>query len=183
MIRFDALPGLSVYTSLIRSIKKATRKVKTGWRLPLREKCWLVLLYPYSGLVRAAILILPFRLLSPRLGRCYKNNQLSPLVSDSQKMRAWRIGRIAELVARYTPWESKCFVQAIMVRTLLGYYGIPYVLHLGAMMTGETTIPMKAHAWVKVGPWVVAGREGHRAYGIVSTFVTPSVLERECSIN
>ena len=40
--------------------------------------------------------------------------------------------RIVEIAGRSTPWRPKCLVEAIMVRTLLAYYRIPYVLHLGA---------------------------------------------------
>jgi hypothetical protein len=157
----------------------ALKKTATAWRLPFREKVWFLLFYPYSGLVRAAILMLPFSLLSRSYGRYYSNTQCSPLVSEQQQMLAWRIGKVAELAARYTPWESKCLVQAIMVRTLLGFYGIPYVMHLGARMTGDEKEPMKAHAWIKVGPWIISGREGHRAYGVVSSFVSPSIFNQK----
>lgn len=152
-------------------------KARTAWRLPVREKLWLLLLYPYSGLIRAAILILPFKRLSPYLGQHYQNCELSPLVSESQRLLAWRIGRITELTARYTLWDSNCLVQAFMARTLLEIYHIPYVVHLGAKMTGDTSGPMQAHAWIKVGTWIVTGRDGHRAFGIVSSFVAPSILE------
>jgi len=151
--------------------------MRTAWQLPVREKFWILFLYPYSGLIRLAILIFPFKRLSRLLGQHYQNHQLSPLVSESQRLFAWRIGRITELTARYTPWESKCLVQAIMARTLLGIYHIPYVIHLGAKMSNEINGPMKAHAWVKVGAWIIAGREGHHAFGIVSSFVAPSILD------
>jgi hypothetical protein len=63
-----------------------------------------------------------------------------------------------------------------MARTLLGYYKIPYVLHIGARMTHEEVEPLKAHAWVKVGSWVIIGGGGLQAFGIVSSFVSPSLL-------
>jgi len=156
---------------------KILRKIRTAFCLPLTEKLWILLLYPFSGLVRAAILLLPFKYLSRYLGQHHQNHELSPLVSESQRLLAWRIGRITELVARYTPWESKCLVQAIMAKTLLNFYHIPYVIHLGAKMTKDPKEPMKAHAWVKVGAWIITGREGHRAFGIVSSFVTPSLID------
>jgi len=144
----------------------------------MREKLWLVMLYPFSGLVRAAILTLPFRLLARHLGQHNQNYELSPLVSEQQRMLAWRIGRVTELVACYTPWESQCLVQAIMARTLLGFYGIPYVMYLGARMPGDLEETINAHAWVKVGPWIITGRQGHQTYCIVSSFVSPSVLNQ-----
>jgi hypothetical protein len=157
-------------------VYRVFKKIRSAWCLPLREKIWLLLLYPYSGLVRAAILVFPFRLLARCLGQHHQNYQLSPLVSESQQKLAWRIGQITELTARYTPWKSQCLVQAIMAKSLLGFYRVPYVVHLGAKMTTEAKKPMKAHAWVKVGPRVITGREGHKTFGIVSSFVAPSVL-------
>lgn len=154
-----------------------TRKLRNAWHLPWQEKLWMVLLYPYSGLIRVSMTLFHFRRWSKVLGVHYQNVTLSPLVTEQQRMKAWRIGRIVELTARLTPWESKCLVQAVMARTLLGIYGIPYILHLGAVMTDDQFKPLKAHAWVKVGPWIITGREGHQAFAIVSSFVAPSLLD------
>jgi hypothetical protein len=153
------------------------RKLLTFWRMPLREKTWFFLFYPYSGIIRLAILTLPFRILSPRYGVFCRNDQLSTLVTSEQQLTAWRMGRMADQVSCYTPWESKCLVQALMVRTLLGYYRIPYVMHLGATLTDDSNEPMKAHAWVRVGRWVVSGGDGHQAFGIVGSFVSPLLAD------
>ena len=161
--------------------QRFTRNVIVAWRLPLREKVWFLLFFPYSGIIRASILMLPFQGLSRSYGQHYHNQQLSSLVTVQQLQQAWRIGKMAELAARYTPWQSKCLVQALMVRTLLGFYRIPYVLHLGATMTGDDQEPMKAHAWVKVGRWVVSGGEGHRAFAIVGTYLTPNIVKNRNS--
>jgi hypothetical protein len=155
------------------------RKLRSGWRLPYREKLWFILFYPYSGLIRLAILTLPYRILSRRYGYPYANTQLSLPVSASDRQLAWRIGKIAELTAQYTPWESKCLVQALMVRTLLRFYRIPHLMHLGAVLTKNPNEPMKAHAWVKVGPWVVSGRDGHQAFAILATFVSIRLSETD----
>lgn len=154
----------------------STEKLQRLWHLPLHEKYWIVFLYPYSGIIRFALLSAPFRWLAHGLGQHYHNVQFSPLVSAQQRQQAWRIGRIVERIAAYTPWQSKCLVQAIMVRTLLSVYGIPYILYIGASLTKNTDTPMKAHAWVKVGPWVVSGREGHKAYAVVSAFVSQQTI-------
>jgi hypothetical protein len=166
------------------------RKAKTAWRLPWQEKIWLGLLYPLSGLARAALLCIPFRRVAPYLGRHHGNLQLSPLATPGQIRLAARIGSISAIAARFTPWKSRCLVQAIMVKTLLAHYGIPHVIYLGVVKpTGPANLPadfsgsehppgMKAHAWVAVGPKVVAGRAGHRTFTIVSTFASPASLSR-----
>lgn len=154
-----------------------SKKLVNTWHLPAKEKLWLLLLYPYSGLVRMAILLLPFQRLSPYLGHSLQNRQLSPLATESQQQLAWRIGKIIELVSHYTPWESKCFVQAVMARTMLGWYNIPYIMHFGACRTKQQSEPMKAHTWVKVGRWIITGREGHKSFAIVGSYVAPSILK------
>tara|TARA_R110002167_G_scaffold81044_3_gene222175 strand:- start:111 stop:599 length:489 start_codon:yes stop_codon:yes gene_type:complete len=157
-------------------LQQILRKSRTAWKLPLREKVWLILLFPYSGFIRASTYIFPFRIFSKALGLHYQNHTLSTVVTEQQRMLAWRIGKIVELATRATPWEAKCLVQAAMARTLLGYYHIPYVLHIGARITHEESEPLKAHAWVKVGPRVIIGGGGLQAFGIVSTFISPTLL-------
>lgn len=168
--RVSLLPQPEIKMNGLRS------KISAAYLLPLREKLWFLSFLPYSGLIRIAILTLPCRWLARTYGQYHRNYQLSPMVSEEQCQLARRIGKIAQLAARHTPWESKCLVQALMVRTLLGFYDIPYVLCLGARRTGETVEPIKAHAWVKVGPWIVIGGEGHKAFGVTACFVEKSIV-------
>lgn len=158
---------------------KIITKIKTAWRLPLRDKLWILVMYPLSGVIRASILLLPFRWLSRYLGNHRQNLQFSPPASEQQQRLGRRIGQIASLISRYTPWESKCLVQAVLARTWLAFYGVPYVLYLGAKLTPDGEKPMTAHAWVQVGEWIITGREGHKAYAIVGSFVSPSMITCE----
>lgn len=152
------------------------KPLRTFVRLPLREQLWFVLLLPLSGLVRAMILAVPFSRYAWLLGERRGNDQLLLLADPQSEQLGWRIGRIIEQVARFTPWDSKCLVQAILARGMCRYYRLPYVLHLGVTRNQDKGNPLKAHAWVSVGRWVIVGREGHRAFTIVSTYVTPRLL-------
>ncbi|MDX8378198.1 MAG: lasso peptide biosynthesis B2 protein [Mariprofundales bacterium] len=159
-------------------IKILLRKCKSFLRSPLREKLWFAFLFISFALIRALLLLTPFRLLAPYLGRHHKNYELASVVTEQQRLLAWRIGQITERIAGYTPWESKCLVQAIGARLLLGWYGIPYVMYLGVTKPkGQSIKAMKAHAWLCVGPWIITGRDGHKAFTIVSTFIAPSILQ------
>ena len=51
-------------------------------------------------------------------------------------------------------------------------------MHLGVMKSDEGKARIKAHAWVRVGRWVISGREGHRAFTVVSTYVSSSLIRR-----
>lgn len=152
------------------------KPLSTFLRLPWREQLWFLLLWPASGLVRAMILLVPFRWYARLLGERMGNDQLRMLVDEQGELRAWRIGRIVGQVARFTPWESKCLVQAILARLMCGWYRTPYVLHLGVTRSGAAGKPLKAHAWLSVGRWIVVGGEGSRAFTVVSTYVPPKLL-------
>ncbi|WP_404392335.1 lasso peptide biosynthesis B2 protein [Pseudoalteromonas phenolica] len=160
--------------SLILLIKKLPKL----FTLPAKEICWFLMLFPLSGLIRAMLLFVPFKFYRSLLGAHYDKVQLSSLVLDSEKQLAWRIGILVKLVSRYTPWESMCLVQAIMARVLFGYYGIPYVLHLGVKLTQDNKEPIKAHAWTIVGPWIITGRGEHKGFTVVNTFIAPSICEK-----
>lgn len=135
-------------------------------------------MYPLSGLINFGLAVFPFRYVARYLGQEISGREFSPLASAAQERQAWRIGRLCALAARYTPWEAKCLVQAIMARAWLGYYGIPYVVQIGVMKSpageGET---FKAHAWVRVGRYAVSGGEGHRAFTVLSSYADPRLMD------
>jgi len=162
------------------------RKYRKFVSMRNREKIWVILLFFLSGIARAAILTLPFRYIAPFLGQHYQNAQLAVIVTEGQLQKARRIGHITELTANNTPWQSKCLIQAMMAKWLLNHYRIPYVLYLGVAKStailGTREIEnsdLIAHAWLSVGPSIITGDDGHRAFTIVSTFVAPSVLHSE----
>lgn len=135
-------------------------------RMPLRKRIWFILMWPLMGLLRVAILVLPFKAYGWLLGRHRGLKQISMLASQQQIELAWRIGACADLTSRYTPWESKCLVQALTCAIWCRWYRIPYVAYLGVRKDEQAV--MKAHAWVRVGPAVITGREGHTAYTVVA---------------
>lgn len=160
------------------SVSKFLGKLRTAWRLPFREWLWLLMMYPLSGLVRVGVTLLPFRWWAPWLGKEIGARELSPLASAEQERIAWRIGRLCALAARYTPWETKCLVQAAIVRIWLGYYQIPYLLQIGVMKAPEREGGgIKAHAWVRVGRYAVCGGEGHLAFTALSGYVDPRLFD------
>lgn len=151
-----------------RIVRTALRKLGTFRRLSWREKCWLIPALLLLGICRAVTLLVPFRHLAPLLGHHLKNAVLSLPVSVTQAQQAHRIGRVIRLAARYTPWQSKCLVQAMVARLFLGRYDIPYVFYFG--VAKDQVKQLKAHAWVCAGPVCVTGGNGLRQFAVVSTF-------------
>lgn len=107
------------------------RKARTFLRQPRFIQLWLVPLWFILGIGKALIATISFRRLAPRLGRQAGIAPWVPLLDPAQEARALLIGRAVRLTARYTPWDSNCFPQAIAARGLLGLDGLPDVLYFG----------------------------------------------------
>ena len=146
------------------------RKCLSFWNLPLFIKAWLLPTWLLLGLSKALILTCEFRRIAPFFGRPAGVTPWLPLITNDQAYRALSIGRLIKLSARYTPWDSNCFPQAIAARLLLGLYQIPYVLYFG--LTREpTTEKIKAHAWVSSGKVNVTGGNSFSQFTVVHCFI------------
>lgn len=122
--------------------------------------------FSLTGFVRLAILLLPFRWLTPILG---KHMQESPAKEASVKFEtARRVGRVIETVSRYTPWESKCLVQAIVGKIMLRRRGIANTLYLGVGKDEKKSLT--AHAWLRCGETILTGGQGLEQFAIVGKF-------------
>lgn len=152
-------------------------KFQVFYQLSLEEKTWFISLYVLSGIARLAVITLPFRWIIRLLGQSVENRQLCVLASQQQLKTAHRIGLITNVVSKYTPWQTKCLIQAMIARYLLGYYRIPYVLYIGIKNVNRQETELKGHAWLCVGHSVITGRQGHHTFTIASSFVSPSVLK------
>lgn len=141
-------------------------------RLSRDQKLWLIPMYLLSGPAWLLTKCLHHRHMGPLLGYAYRNTELVVLANEAQKQRAWRIGRLVDVVCKYTPWPSKCLVQAMITRFALSCYGIPHVMYIGICKPPESGQPMPSHAWLCVDRWVVTGGDGHRAFKVIATFVS-----------
>ena len=159
--------------------KKRVALVPLMWRrigrfraLPPEEKRLLVRAWFLLGWFRAAINRVPLRQLTADL----ELHAVAPLptpLSGDQQSQAAIIGRLVSAAARYTPWQSRCLVQVLVVQNLLARSGIPGQFHLGVRRgcgpTGDST-GLLAHAWLQCGGRIVNGAAGHELFTVVSTF-------------
>ena len=160
------------------------RKARSFAGLPLFTKVWFLPTWVALGVSRALILAVPFRRLAPRLGTAQGTSAHVPLLTQAQESRARAIGRTVRLAARYTPWTSNCFPQAVVARMLLGIHRIPYAIHFGLMPDSRAgaaapapaaprSAGMRAHAWVVAGRVPVTGGHSFHQYTVVGVFAGP----------
>jgi hypothetical protein len=157
-------------------LRTILRKARSFLRQPGFTQLWFIPLWLILGLSRVLILTVPFKRLAPHLGRQTGVNPWVPLANAAQEIRALRIGRAVRLSARYTPWDSNCFAQAVSARLLLGLYGIPYALYFGLMRESQSS-EMKAHAWVATGKIPVTGGTSFGQFTVVSFFIDPRLAQ------
>jgi len=71
-------------------------------------------------------------------------------------------------VSCYTPWESKCLVQAIVGKIMLRQYGIGNTLYLGVGKNEEMSLV--AHSWLRCGELIITGGHDLNQYAVVGKF-------------
>lgn len=126
----------------------------------------LLLLYTLAllGIVRLIILFVPFRYIAPYLGQHMVE---SPYGDPGDYVFVRRVGWAIEIMSRYTPWESKCLVQAITGKILLRHRRLDNTLYLGAARDQNSAL--EAHAWLRSGRYAVTGGCGDM-FTIVAKF-------------
>jgi hypothetical protein len=112
------------------------------------------------------IWFVPFKKLAPKLGErgIARNNAVTP----SGKIMLPEIRRSIRRVSRYSPWKTRCFVEAITAAKMLQKRRIPYTLHLGVSKGTENGLI--AHAWLIAGKWTVTGERGMKKFTSVEKF-------------
>lgn len=123
--------------------------------LPWTERILLIKTFTLLGAVRLVIIMVPFRHIAAYLG---KHMEESPETQVWDRDFAREIGWAIERVSSYTPWESKCLVQAIVGKLLLRQRKLHNTLYLGVAKNKNNK--MIAHAWLRCGTDVVTGACG-----------------------
>jgi hypothetical protein len=124
------------------------------------------------ALIRAAILVLPFKFVAQRLAlRGSQNEKTNPFPPHNPTTRATAksIGRAVRTAASRTPWESKCLAQALAAALMLRWRKIPFVLTLGVAKTLERNAGLDAHAWLFSGDVLLTGA-GYERYSVIAQF-------------
>jgi len=137
--------------------------------LPWADR-WLALrAFAWLGVLRAAILLLPFRWVARVLGLAVGMGV--PAAAPDLSAQAARIGWAVRAAAARTPWRSACLVQALAGAALLRQRRLPGALYLGVAKESTRPSAIAAHAWLRCGDVWVTGESGHQAYAVLSVFV------------
>jgi hypothetical protein len=132
--------------------------------LPGSEMLLFVKALAISLFVKIVVLMFPLRWYSKYLvsNGCHREM----LRGDEETIK--RITRAIHRCSRYSPWPTRCLVDAITAKILLRQKGIGSTLYLG--VNKDKRDSLIAHAWLTCGERFITGRKGHQKFVVVSSF-------------
>lgn len=131
-----------------------------------KDKLLIIKAFFITGIMRIVLILVPFKILKKYIGKYNEESSLDPnrINRDTIEKIGWAVTKIS----RHTPWDSKCFVQALTVQRLLCDKGIESTLYLGVGKSSKKGI-LDAHAWIRSGDVYVTGGNGEK-FSIVARF-------------
>lgn len=142
-------------------LRKLMHRSAGDWLLLAEAGVWL-------GLMRAAILFIPFQKIAGWLGLSLGKESQAPMLEKNQT--AEQVGWAIRAVAPRTMWESACLAQALTCAVMLKSRHIPGLLYLGVAVGLTAQDRFSAHAWLRCGDSILVGAEGHERFQVIATF-------------
>lgn len=150
----------------MQSLSVLNRKLITFIKIDNKTKMDFLEAYIYTGIARAFILFVPFNKLRKRMGKSKVESKEEVEVNEYRVAK--RISWIVTQATNYTPWSSKCLVQALTAQKMLKKRGIHTTIYLGVKK--DIYNNMKAHAWIRCGTYIVTGGMNKGEYTVVAKF-------------
>lgn len=142
------------------------RKLNKFLKLSFKLKISLVDAFLLTGIIRFSILFIPFSKLARIAGK-YKGESPKE-VNDLDRAVIYEICWVINVISKYTPWESKCLVQALVVQIMLKKHNISSTLYLGIAKDHQKN-PI-AHAWLRSGADIITGADEYVGFTQVAKF-------------
>ena len=153
----------------MKDLSQLGRKIKTFlFSIDNKTRIDIIKVFFYTGYFRAFILFVPFNKLSKRMGQAKTESPAEAEIPEYKEAR--RVAWIVNNVSRYTPWESKCLVQALTAQKLLKKRNISTTIYLGVKKDDEGK--MIAHAWTRCGKYYVTGGINKAGFAVVAKFAS-----------
>jgi hypothetical protein len=139
--------------------------IKGSWEI---KKMYLTAFF-YSLYIRFCMLFVRYKRYESTMGsrgKIISYIELSPIQFQQIKL----VKTVVLANSKYTPWESKCMVQALSAKWLLKKYNIPSTIYFGVTKDEENLGKLKAHAWLKVNETFITGALGHKKFKVVNFY-------------
>jgi hypothetical protein len=150
----------------MKTLLKFTKKFRHFMSIRSTDKLLLVEALCLTGIARILILTVPFHKLSSLLGKHMEESSIDLNETEYEVIK--RVSWAVKVASKYTPWESKCLVQAATAQRMLKVRKISSTLYLGVKKDAQNK--MEAHAWLRSGVIIITGGYEKRFFKEVSKF-------------
>ena len=117
-------------------------------------------------IARVAMAFLPFRRIAAWLGT---PGAESPATATAEEIHsAQEVGWAVGAVARRVPWDGRCLAQVLAATGMLRRRGMEGTVCFGARQSESEDFD--AHAWLRLGSYMVTGGPGHQRFKAFTTF-------------
>jgi hypothetical protein len=121
------------------------------------------------AVAHAAIHVLPFRWIAPRLGNLGEPTSNAEL-NEEQQRQAQLVGWAVTVLARHYPLDAKCLARAVAGKWMLHRRGLPSTLYLGVDRVSSGEKWLEAHAWLHCGTDIITGEQHHERFTVLAAF-------------
>lgn len=149
-----------------RSLSQLLKKIAKLFKLTWKDKLLLLEALLLTGVIRFAILFVPFNKLAKLAGKAKEES--SGVISVKEERIAKKISWTVFVVSNRTPWESKCLVRALTAQIMLSTFKIGSTLYLGVARDEQKKLI--AHAWLRSGQNIVTGAQEMEGFTEVARF-------------
>jgi len=122
-------------------------------RLKLRDQFLLLQTFMLLVVFRIILLTVKFKVIARHLGVHMQESDNKILKDDLPVLQ--KVSWAVAVMSCFTPWPSKCFVQALTAKWLLKSRNIKCTIYFGLKKDDQGK--MCAHAWLRSGQTIVCG--------------------------
>lgn len=135
-------------------------------KVPFSIKLLLIEVFILTGIIRLAVIIIPFKKLVKFFGR--HNEESSREINDTEKAFAGIVAWAVNIVSKITPWKNTCIVKALTAQILLTRRKVSSTLYLGVAKDDKNNL--EAHAWLRSGENIITGEAESKRFKQVARF-------------
>lgn len=147
-------------------IKRIIYLFKLFFKQHFKMKILLFMSFICLGIMRLLILIIPFKHLVTHMGK--EMQESTNILSEKSQIKAVWVSWAVNVMSKYTPWESKCYVRALTAMFILKILRIPSTLYLGVSKNQSNSLI--AHAWLRSGKEYITGGNEISNFKCISYF-------------
>lgn len=149
-------------------MSSTTTRLRKLRGVPSRDRALLLRAAVSLAITRAAIAVMPFRLITQALG--LRRVGVPPPRDVPCPNVAWRVGWAVRTAAANLPWSSTCLTQAVAGALMLSRSGVGPTLSVGVAKDGRAPNCLIAHAWLRCGEAVLTGETEEDRFVELATF-------------